>query len=123
MKSWSAAAASPRRPKSGNGWRLEVARARGDSSLRELRMNKTAVLALDLSPAAEPLLECAAELRRWGVGRLLVVDVVRMHYGQEPGDRALQEIREWLEARADRLRSAELRVDVDVRAARSPADG
>jgi len=35
-------------------------------------MNKTAVLALDLSPAAEPLLECAAELRRWRVDRLVI---------------------------------------------------
>ena len=86
-------------------------------------MNKTAVLALDLSPAAEPLLECAAELRRWRVGRLVIIHVVRMGYGQEPGDRALQEITEWLEGRADRLRGADLRVEVMVRAAGSPADG
>jgi len=86
-------------------------------------MNKTAVLALDLSPAAEPLLECAPELRRWGVGRLLIIHVVRMGYGQEPGDRALQEITEWLEGRANRLRGADLRVEVKVRAAGSPADG
>ena len=86
-------------------------------------MNKTAILALDLSPAAEPLLECAAVLRRWGVGRLVIVHVVRMGYGQAPGDRALQEIAEWLEGRADRLRGADLRVEVKVRAAGSPADG
>lgn len=86
-------------------------------------MNKTAVLALDLSPAAEPLLECAAELRRWHVGRLVIVHVVRIGYGQEPGDRALQEIKEWLEGRAARLRGADLRVEVTVRAAGSPADG
>ncbi len=66
-------------------------------------MYRTAVLALDLSPAAEPLLECAAELRRWGVGHLVITHVVRMGYGQEPGDRALQEIREWLEGRASSL--------------------
>jgi len=86
-------------------------------------MNKTAVLALDLSPAAEPLLECAAELRRWRVCRLVIVHVVRMGYGQAPGDRALQEITEWLDGRADRLRGADLRVEVIVRAAGSPADG
>lgn len=86
-------------------------------------MNKTAVLALDLSPAAEPLLECAAELRRWGVGRLVLIHVVRIGYGQEPGDRALQELREWLEGRAARLRGADLRVEVTVRAAGSPANG
>jgi nucleotide-binding universal stress UspA family protein len=86
-------------------------------------MYKTAVLALDLSPAAEPLLECSAELRRWGVGCLIITNVIRMGYGQEPGDRALQEIKEWLEGRATRLRGADMRVDVMVRSAGSPADG
>lgn len=86
-------------------------------------MNKTAVLAFDLSPAAEPLLECAVELRRWRVGRLVIVHVVRAGYGQLPGDRALQEITEWLEGRAERLRDADLRVEVKVRAAGSPTDG
>lgn len=86
-------------------------------------MYKTAVLALDLSPAAEPLLECAVELRRWGVGRLVITHVVRMGYGQEPGDRALQEIKEWLEQRAEHLRAAGLPAEVTVRAAASPADG
>ena len=89
----------------------------------KLNMSKTAVLALDLSPAAEPLLECAAELRRWEVGRLVIAHVVRTGYGQEPGDRALQEIMEWLEGRAERLRGPDLRVEVKVRAAGSPADG
>jgi len=86
-------------------------------------MYKTAVLALDLSPAAEPLLECAVELRRWGVGHLVITHVVRMGYGQEPGDRALQDIKDWLEGRAARLRSPNLRVAVAVGAAGSPADG
>ncbi len=86
-------------------------------------MYRTALLALDLSPAAEPLLECAAELRRWGVGHLVITHVVRMGYGQEPGDRALQEVREWLEGRATRLRGPALHVEVAVRAAPSPADG
>ena len=62
-------------------------------------MYKTAVLAIDLSPAAEPLLECAAEFSRWGVGGLVITHVVRVGWGQAPGDRALQEIKEWLEGR------------------------
>ncbi|MDO9074740.1 MAG: universal stress protein [Rubrivivax sp.] len=86
-------------------------------------MVRTALLALDLSPAAEPLLECAAELRRWGVGHLVITHVVRMGYGQDPGDRALQEIRDWLEGRAARLRGPGLQVEVTVRAAPSPVDG
>jgi nucleotide-binding universal stress UspA family protein len=86
-------------------------------------MSKTAVLALDLSPAAEPLLERAAELRRWRLGRLVIVHVVRTAYGQDPGERALQEITEWLEGRAQRLRGTDLHVEVTVRAAGSPAGG
>lgn len=86
-------------------------------------MYKSAVLALDLSPAAEPLLECAAELRRWGVGRLIITHVIRAGYGQEPGERALQDIREWLEGRAARLRNLDLRVEVLVQAAGSPTHG
>jgi nucleotide-binding universal stress UspA family protein len=86
-------------------------------------MYKTAVLALDLSPTAEPLLECAVELRRWGVRRLVITHVVRMGYGQEPGDRALQEIKEWFEQRADHLRAAGLSAEIAVRAASSPAGG
>lgn len=86
-------------------------------------MIRTAVLALDLSPAAEPLLQCAAELHRWGVARIVIVHVVRVGYGQEPGDRALQEIRQWLQARADRLRSADLVVEAMVRTAGTPAEG
>ena len=42
---------------------------------------------------------------------------------EEPGDRALQEITEWLEWRANRLRGVDLRVEVKVRAAGPPADG
>ena len=86
-------------------------------------MYRTAVLALDLSPAAEPLLECAAELRRWGVDQLVITHVVRIGYGQEPGERALQDIREWLEGRAARLRGPALRVEVMVQAAGSPSEG
>ena len=57
-------------------------------------MYKAAVLALDLSPAGGAMLECAAELRRWGVGRLIISHVVRIGDGQVTGDRALQDIRE-----------------------------
>ncbi|MDZ7592135.1 MAG: universal stress protein [Rubrivivax sp.] len=87
-------------------------------------MNQTAVLAIDLSPAAEPLLECAAAgLRHWGVTRLLVTHVLRIGYGQKPGERAQQDIQDWLATRARPLRGADLSVDVEVRTAASPATG
>lgn len=86
-------------------------------------MFKTALLALDLSPAAEPLLACATELRRWGVERVVVAHVVRVGYGQAPGERALEELTEWLQRCAARLRGADVRIDVAVRAAGSAASG
>ncbi|MCC7218229.1 MAG: universal stress protein [Burkholderiales bacterium] len=86
-------------------------------------MYATAVLALDLSPAADALLACAAHLPRWGVRRLVLVHVTLTGYGQEPGERALAGIAEWLDAQANPLRRADLRVDIAVRAAGSPAAG
>lgn len=86
-------------------------------------MNGTAVLALDLSPAAGPLMDCAAELRRWGVTRLVVVHVVRMGYHQDPGESALREIRDWIELRSAALHVDGLEVEVVVRAARSVSGG
>lgn len=84
-------------------------------------MFRTALLALDLSPAAEPLLACATELQRWGVERVVVAHVVRVGYGQAPGERALQELTEWLQGHAARLRGAGVRIDVAVRSAGSAA--
>lgn len=85
-------------------------------------MFQTAVLALDLSPAEAPLLDCIGDLRSWGVTRLVIVHVVRAGYGQEPGPRALTELQEWLAGRASAVRTDDLQVEVQVRAARAPGD-
>ena len=85
-------------------------------------MIKTALLAIDLSPSAEPLLICMADLVHWGVQRLVLVHVVRFGYGQGPGGRALEELTEWLECSAEPLRKAGLQVEVSVRQAGVVAD-
>lgn len=85
-------------------------------------MIKTALLAIDLSPAAEPLLLCMSDLVRWGVRRLVLVHVVRVGYAQGPGYHALENLTEWLERGAEPLRKAGLQVEISVRQAGVVAD-
>lgn len=85
-------------------------------------MFKTAILALDLSAAEEPLLDCIPELLNWGVQRLVIVHIVRVGYVQGPGYRQLEDTTAWLERRAAPLRAAGLQVEISVRPAGVPAD-
>jgi hypothetical protein len=56
------------------------------------------------------------------VDHLVITHLVRMGYGQAPGEPALQEIRMWLQGRATHQRGHALHVEVAVRAAPSPSD-
>ena len=85
-------------------------------------MFKTAMLALDLSPAEEPLLDCIPELLKWGVERLVIVHLVRAGYVQGPSYHQLEDATAWLEWRAAPLRAAGLQVEVSVRKADVSAD-
>ncbi|MDP2449622.1 MAG: universal stress protein [Polaromonas sp.] len=85
-------------------------------------MFKTAILALDLSAAEEPLLDCIPELLNWGVQRLVIVHIVRVGYVQGPGYHQQEDTTEWLERRAAPLRAAGLQVEISVRPAGVPAD-
>ncbi|MBU3900197.1 MAG: universal stress protein [Gammaproteobacteria bacterium] len=85
-------------------------------------MFKTAMLALDLSGAEEPLLDCIPELLNWGVQRLVIVHIVRVGYVQGPGYRQLEDTTQWLDSRAAPLRAAGLQVEVSVRSAGVPVD-
>lgn len=85
-------------------------------------MFRTAVAAIDLSPAQDAMVGCMGDLLRWGVGRLVLVHVLRVGYGQLPGERALQDIRDSLETRAAALREAGLSVEVTIRTAHGVAD-
>jgi len=85
-------------------------------------MFRTAVAAIDLSPAQDAMVGCMGDLLEWGVGRLVLVHVLRVGYGQLPGEHALQGIRDSLETRAAALREAGLSVEVTIRTARGVAD-
>ena len=85
-------------------------------------MFETALVALDLSPAEGPLTECLSGLRRWGVKKLVLVHVVRVGYAQGAGYGHEPDLSAWLERRAAPLRAEGLVVEVQVRAAGSPAD-
>lgn len=85
-------------------------------------MFRSALAAIDLSPAQDAMVGCMGDLLRWGVGRLVLVHVLRVGYGQAPGERALQDIRESLEVRAAPLRESGLAVEVTIRTAHGAAD-
>jgi nucleotide-binding universal stress UspA family protein len=85
-------------------------------------MFTTALVALDLSPAEAPIVDCLGDLRRWGVTRLVLTHVVRVGYAQGAGYGHEPDLLAWLEKRAVPLRAAGLAVEVHVRAAGVPAD-
>ncbi|MBX3638036.1 MAG: universal stress protein [Rubrivivax sp.] len=85
-------------------------------------MYRTALLALDLSPAEAPLLACMPALRRWGVERLVIVHVIRVGYMQGPLWQQHEQTAARLDADAAALRAAGLTVEVQVRSAGVPAD-
>lgn len=85
-------------------------------------MFETALVALDLSPAAAPLTDCLAGLERWGVTRLVLAHVVRVGYAQGAGYGHEPDFLDWLEQRAAPLRARGFEVEVHVRAAGNPTD-
>ncbi|MGY6412377.1 MAG: universal stress protein [Alkalilacustris sp.] len=85
-------------------------------------MYPTALVALDLSPAEGPMLDCLGDLRDLGVARAILTHVIRVGYAQGAGFGHEAEYRDWLEGRAAPLRAAGLDVAIDIRAAGQPAD-
>ncbi|ODT26925.1 MAG: hypothetical protein ABS54_06660 [Hyphomicrobium sp. SCN 65-11] len=92
------------------------------TSADQVPMFRTAVAAIDLSPVQDAMVGCMGDLLHWGIDRLVLVHVLRVGYGQRPGDRALQDIRDSLEAQTVPLRQAGLSVEVTIRTARGVAD-
>lgn len=84
-------------------------------------MFRTALIALDLSPAEAPMLECTADLESWGVTRAVLTHVVKVGYMQGSAYGHREEYLDWLERKAAPLRERGLEVTVDVRASGVPA--
>jgi len=85
-------------------------------------MFETALVALDLSPAEAPITECLSGLRQWGTKKLVLTHLVRVGYAQGAGYGHESDLLAWLEKRAAPLRAKGLEVEVQVRAAGSPAE-
>jgi len=82
-----------------------------------------ALVALDLSPAERPILDCLPALRQWGVRHLLLTHVIQYGYGHGAALARQQDYVDWLDRCAGPLRDKGLSVDVQVRASGAPADG
>lgn len=85
-------------------------------------MFKTALVALDLAPAEQPIVDCLPALQAWGVERVVLVHVVQVGYMQGAALSRQADYVDWLEALAQPLRTAGLAVEVQVRASGLPAD-
>lgn len=77
-------------------------------------MFSTVLIALDLSPAEQPILDCIPGLKAWGVERVVLCHVVRVGYAQG-GDLAnAQDYRDWLDRCAQPLRASGLETSVEI---------
>lgn len=85
-------------------------------------MFETALVALDLALAEQPIIDCLPELQRWGVRRVILTHVVQVGYMQGADLAYEKDHVAWLEKLAQPLRVAGLDVDVSVRASGVPAD-
>lgn len=72
-----------------------------------------ALIAVDLD-SMSPLLDCAPDLRTWGIGHLVLVHFLRVGYAQGPGPGDEPRYRKALEEIGERLRTAGFAVDVRV---------
>jgi len=85
-------------------------------------MFKTALVALDLAPAEQPILDCLSDLQSWGVQRIVLTHVIQVGYIQGAAMAYEKDYVNWLEKLAQPLRDAGLEVAVSIRASGLPAD-
>jgi nucleotide-binding universal stress UspA family protein len=76
-------------------------------------MFRKALIAVDLD-SLSPLLECASDLRTWGIDQLVLAHLMRVGYAQGPAHGDEDRYRERLNEHADRLRASGFTVDVRV---------
>jgi len=85
-------------------------------------MFNKAVIALDLSPAEQPIVQCLPALRQWGINELILTHVMQIGYMQGVPLAHEKDYIDWLEEQAVPLREAGFSVAVQVRASGRPAD-
>lgn len=85
-------------------------------------MFNTALVALDLAPAEQPIIDCLPELQRWGVRRIIFTHVMQVGYMQGAVLAHENDYKTWLEKLAQPLRDTGLAVEVSIRTSALPAD-
>lgn len=85
-------------------------------------MFEKALIALDLSPAEQPILACLPALQQWGVRHLLLTHVIEFGYTHSGALAHQQDYVDWLGQCAQPLRAAGFSVEVQVRTSGVPAD-
>jgi len=78
-------------------------------------MFSTALVALDLSPAERPIIDCLPALAQWGIKRVVLCHVVRVGYAQGGDLAKAQEYSDWLAKCAEPLRAAGMDVSIEIR--------
>lgn len=82
----------------------------------------SALVALDLSPAEEPVLDCLPDLMNWGVRKLTLTHVIKVGYNEFADLGHKEHYRQWLDKSATALREKGFEVDIAVRSSGVIAD-
>jgi len=85
-------------------------------------MFNKAVIALDLSPAEQPIVQCLPALRQWGINELILTHVMQIGYMQGVPLAHEKDYIDWLEQQASSLREAGFSIEVQVRVSGRPAE-
>lgn len=85
-------------------------------------MFETAVVAVDLSTAEQPILDCLPGLAQWGVRRLVLTHVIEVGYMQGAQFNQLENATAHLKERAQSLLAEGFEVEVCVRLSGVPAE-
>ncbi|MDP1674910.1 MAG: universal stress protein [Burkholderiales bacterium] len=85
-------------------------------------MFNTALVALDLAPAEQPIIDCLPELQRWGVRRVILTHVIQVGYMRGAALAYEKDYVDWLEKLAHPLRATGLDVEVGIRSSGLPAE-
>ncbi|MEX2516887.1 MAG: universal stress protein, partial [Gammaproteobacteria bacterium] len=85
-------------------------------------MFNTALIALDMTPAEQPIINCLPDLQHWGIQKVVLSHVIKVGYMQGATLAHEKDYVDWLEKLAQPLRDSGLEVAVRIRASGVPAD-